>query len=104
MDFKNECRCCKSENLRKVLDLKDQPLANTYVSSPTKIKTYPLELMLCEDCFHLQLSVVVNPDLLFKNYLYVSGTSKTLEFYFEFLQISQLIDMRKFLDLNHKMF
>jgi 2-polyprenyl-3-methyl-5-hydroxy-6-metoxy-1,4-benzoquinol methylase len=82
--LKSECRCCKSENLRKILDLKDQPLANTYVSSPTKIKTYPLELMLCEDCFHLQLSVVVNPDLLFKNYLYVSGTSKTLEFYFEF--------------------
>jgi hypothetical protein len=76
--LKSECRCCKSENLRKILDLKDQPLANTYVSSPTKIKTYPLELMLCEDCFHLQLSVVVNPDLLFKNYLYVSGTSKTL--------------------------
>jgi SAM-dependent methyltransferase len=33
--------------------------------------------MLCKDCFHSQLSVVVKPELLFKNYLYVSGTTKT---------------------------
>ena len=33
---------------------------------------------LCEDCYHLQLTHIVNPDLLFKDYLYVSGTTKTL--------------------------
>src|SRR3989344_5045684 len=39
--------------------------------------------MLCQACFHAQLSVAVNPDLMFKHYLYVSGTSKTLKEYFD---------------------
>ena len=80
----NVCRCCKNKNLIKVLNLGMHPLANSYVSKPKKIKKFPLELMICTYCFHLQLSVVVNPDLLFKNYLYVSGTTKTLNNYFEY--------------------
>ena len=40
--------------------------------------TFPLELMLCGSCCHSQLSVTVEPDLMFRHYLYVSGTSRTL--------------------------
>lgn len=43
---------------------------------------YPLELLLCESCFHLQLSISVNQDILFRDYSYVSGTTKTLSQYF----------------------
>ena len=65
-----------------VLDLNDQPLANSYKNNiDDKEEIYPLQLNLCKDCFHTQLSVAVNPDLLFKNYLYVSGTSNTLNEY-----------------------
>jgi hypothetical protein len=32
----------------------------------------------------MQLGVVVNPEIMFKNYLYVSGTSETLKSYFDF--------------------
>lgn len=38
--------------------------------------------MLCEECYHSQLSVVVNPNILYKNYIYLSGTSQTLINYF----------------------
>lgn len=79
-----KCRCCDNKKLIKILDLGMHPLANSYVSKPKNIKKFPLVLMLCDACFHLQLSVVVNPDLLFKNYLYVSGTTKTLNDYFEY--------------------
>ena len=78
-----ECRVCGNENLVEVLDLKNQPLANSYHNGSNEQETYPLKINVCNECFHVQLSVVVDPDLMFKDYLYVSGTSKTLHAYFE---------------------
>ena len=79
-----ECLCCGSERIKLVLDLKEQPMANSFKESEDAAELmFPLRLNLCEDCTHLQLSHAVNPDLLFKNYLYVSGTSKTLRDYFD---------------------
>jgi len=80
---KNECICCGNHNLKCILDLGNQPLANTYHNNSSELPEFPLKLNLCVDCFHLQLSHIVNPDLLFKNYLYVSGTSNTLREYFK---------------------
>ena len=75
----NECLCCGSERLKLVLDLNEQPLANSFKKTAEEDElTFPLCLNICEACTHLQLSHAVNPDLLFKNYLYVSGTSQTL--------------------------
>jgi len=79
-----KCLCCGSENLKLVLDLKEQPLANSYTQSKQEEEEFfPLGLNYCNDCTHLQLTHAVNPDLLFKNYLYVSGTTKTLKQYFD---------------------
>jgi 2-polyprenyl-3-methyl-5-hydroxy-6-metoxy-1,4-benzoquinol methylase len=79
-----ECLCCGSEKLKLVLDLNEQPLANSFKKTAEEDEpTFPLCLNICEDCTHLQLSHAVNPDLLFKNYLYVSGTSQTLRDYFD---------------------
>ena len=80
---KVNCICCNSANLIQVLDLKDQPLANSYQVINENLDKFPLKLNLCNNCYHLQLSHIVNPDLLFKNYLYVSGTTKTLLSYFD---------------------
>ena len=78
------CVCCGSSNLETVLDLNDQPLANSYVEDLySEELIFPLRLNFCLNCTHLQLSHVVNPDYIFKNYLYVSGTSKTLLEYFD---------------------
>ena len=78
------CRCCGSNNLKCVLDLNNQPLANSYHNNKEILEEYPLKLNLCEECFNCQLSVVVDPSLMFKNYLYVSGTTDTLKEYFDF--------------------
>lgn len=80
----HNCRCCGSDTLRCILDLKDQPLANSYHKNNESLMEYPLRLNLCEKCFHCQLSVVVDPSLMFRNYLYVSGTTNTLREYFDF--------------------
>ena len=80
----NECLCCGSESLKLVLDLNEQPLANSFKKTAEEDEpTFPLKLNICTECTHLQLSHAVNPDLLFKNYLYVSGTSQTLRDYFD---------------------
>ncbi len=71
------CRCCGGENLFEYLDLGNQPLANGYHKGEKAQRLFPLKVNLCEACFHSQLSVVVEPPVMFKNYLYVSGTTHT---------------------------
>jgi len=84
------CLACNSSKLFKFLDLKSQPPANSYVETPCQQPSYPLGLQYCETCTHVQLTVQVNPDELFKNYLYVSGTSKTGQQYFkDFVGVTQ---------------
>ena len=78
-----KCFCCGNDNLKTVLDLGNQPLANDYHDGSTVQNKYPLRLNLCDKCFHLQLSHTVNPDLMFRHYLYVSGTTQTLKDYFD---------------------
>jgi SAM-dependent methyltransferase len=80
----NECLCCGSQHLELTLDLGTQPMANSFIETEDEAElTFPLVLNRCTDCSHLQLSHAVNPDLLFRNYLYVSGTSQTLKDYFD---------------------
>ena len=78
-----KCLCCNSTNLELLLDLNNQPLANSYHTNKEPLPEYPLGVNLCKNCYHIQLTHIVNPDLLFKNYLYVSGTTKTMRNHFE---------------------
>jgi SAM-dependent methyltransferase len=77
----NNCRVCGIQT-KSLLDLHSQPLANYYHLPYEFPKDYPLHLQYCPHCFHVQLNCTVNPDILFKHYLYVSGTSKTGAAYF----------------------
>lgn len=75
-----ECVACGSTKLKPVLDLGKQPLANSYKSNKEEIQEeYPLAINHCEECYHVQLSHAVNPELMFTDYLYVTGTSKTMQ-------------------------
>lgn len=78
------CLACGNDHLIPVLDLNDQPLANSYTKTKDEeLPEFPLNINRCSKCFHVQLSVSVNPDLMFKEYLYVSGTSQTMRDYFD---------------------
>jgi SAM-dependent methyltransferase len=105
----SNCLACGSNNLGDCLDLGDQPLANSYLKGPNDPELkFPLALNVCKDCWHCQLSHAVNPDLMFKHYLYVSGTSQTLKDYFKwfaqfavetFKSHNSLINVDNFLDI-----
>lgn len=71
------CRVCGSEKLKSYLDLGRLPLANRLVSSPQEVDRFPLELLLCEECKLSQLSVIVDPEVLYSDYVYESSVSKT---------------------------
>jgi SAM-dependent methyltransferase len=75
---RTNCRLCGSINLREVLELTPTPPANAFVfaeSAGKRQQTFPLDLFLCLDCAHAQLLDVVDPAVLFEDYVYVSGTS-----------------------------
>ncbi len=72
------CRACGADNLEPYLDLGAQPLANAYRDPNDKSPetSYPLEVLLCPVCGLSQLSIVVPPEILYKDYAYASGASE----------------------------
>ena len=81
--YKFECRSCGNKNLKRVVSLGYQPLANNLLNKKDeKSEFYPLEMNFCEKCFNCQLSVAVDPKKLFSNYLYTSSTSKIFRDHF----------------------
>ena len=62
-----------------MLELGSTPAGNNFLTKEEKIQNnepiFPLELLFCNDCYHIQLGHVVEPTHLFKNYHFVSGTS-----------------------------
>lgn len=80
----NECLACGGTNLQEFCNLGVQPLANNLKNSiQEKEELFPLKTNVCTDCWHSQLSIAVDKELLYKHYLYVSGTSTTLKAEFD---------------------
>lgn len=75
------CVACDSRQLTNFLDFGKQPLANNYHNGRGGGEAYPLALQLCKECWHTQLTYSVKPAIMFDNYVYVTGTSKTLRDY-----------------------
>ncbi len=81
--YKFECRSCKNTNLKRVVSLGYQPLANNLLKKKEeKCELYPLEVNYCPKCHNCQLSVAVDPKKMFSNYLYTSSTSSLFRNHF----------------------
>jgi hypothetical protein len=79
---RTSCRACGDSRLTRVLSLGPQPLANANLRSLEEAATearYPLDLHVCETCALVQLVDVIDPEVLFRHYLYVTGTSDTMQ-------------------------
>lgn len=97
----NFCRMCKGKNLKKVISLAPTPPANAFLTKDELKKKepfFPLEVNFCEDCGQLQLTHVVSPELLFRNYVYVSSTSPVFVAHFK----EYANDLAKRFKLNSK--
>src|ERR1700733_9988313 len=72
------CRSCKASPLKPVLSLGRLPLANALVrhhAGGESQPRYPLEVLRCPVCSLVQLSISVAPELLFRDYVYLSSVS-----------------------------
>lgn len=75
----DSCRVCKASNFTKVLTFGPTPLANAFLKKEQIDKEeyfYPLDVYFCNNCKFMTLGHVVSPVELFKDYVYVSSTSK----------------------------
>ncbi len=90
------CRACgygapgaqgiKSEptaKLIEVFDLGIQPLANDFSPGEERSGYAPLKVLFCPRCSLAQLSVVVNPSILYRHYAYITSTSNMMRDHFE---------------------
>lgn len=76
----SQCRMCESQELFQFLDLGTTALADRFMRESQLAMPeyeYPLEVMMCEGCGLAQLSVVVDPQIMYcDDYPYESSTTR----------------------------
>jgi C-methyltransferase C-terminal domain/Putative zinc binding domain/Methyltransferase domain len=76
------CRICGDASIENILDLGAQPPANSLrCDVTTKLPAIPLILCRCTSCGTLQLTETISPDYLFRDYVWVTGTSQVARDY-----------------------
>ena len=95
-----KCRSCDNKKLANIVDLGNQPLANALLKNTKEFKKenkIPLILCICQNCKLIQLTHTVNPKILFKKYLWVTGTSQKVKTYRKFF----FDKLKKYINLNN---
>ncbi len=73
------CRVCNSERITNVLSLGHQYLSD-FTTEDSKPEKYPLDVVLCEDCYLVQLQYTTPLTSLYtENYGYKSGINNTIK-------------------------
>ena len=78
---RSDCRCCGSEELALALSLKPTPIGDAYVTEDQlgqPQSEYPIDLFLCKNCGLAQLIDVIDPKVLYGEYIYVTTSSSGL--------------------------
>jgi hypothetical protein len=79
------CRICGNTQTAKFLRLGSTPLANAFLTSDQLSQSeprFPLDVVFCDQCGLVQLDYVVPPEIMFRDYIYVSSTSQTMPAHF----------------------
>jgi len=81
--LRKDCRLCHCRDLELVVPLVPTALCDAYVKQKKQQKVYPLDLYLCNKCGFAQIECVVEPDVIYKDYLYVTVSSSGLDNHFQ---------------------
>jgi len=74
------CRICGSKDLVPYIELPDSPLCNKLQDDKSDSELYELKVLFCNNCYLSQLSIVVDPEVLYKeSYPYHSSVSNTFK-------------------------
>src|SRR6266516_5145523 len=75
---RDTCRLCGGTNRELVLPLEATPIGEAYVPAGglnEPQQRYPMDLFLCRSCGHAEFPDVINPEILYGNYLYQTSIS-----------------------------
>ncbi|EMI72099.1 class I SAM-dependent methyltransferase [Leptospira noguchii] len=81
--LRKDCRLCKSADLIKVLPLAPTALCDAYLKKKKDQEIYPLDLFQCKNCGFVQIECVVDPEIIYRDYIYVTTSSSGLSSHFE---------------------
>ena len=91
-----KCRIC-NHRIKKIVYLGKIALVGNFFKKKSNQKKYNISLNYCLLCKHVQISERLSPDLLFKNYLWETGVSKS-----NILLIKKLLVKLKKLGISKK--
>lgn len=83
---RSTCRLCHSAQLRKVVPLSPTPVAEKYLEhseNADQVPVHSLDLHMCNDCGHVQLLHIIDPEFLFRDFNYRSAGTKALVQHFD---------------------
>lgn len=82
---RSDCRGCGSRDLELIFSLKPSPIGDAYVAAE-KVNvpqpSYPIDLHMCRHCGFAQILDVIDPEILYGEYIYVTGSSLGLPEHF----------------------
>ena len=83
---RNTCRGCDGNELDLFFSLAPTPIGDAYVTADklnVSQPSYPIDLYMCGRCGLAQLTDVIDPDVLYGDYIYVTSSSTGLSEHFQ---------------------
>lgn len=81
--LRKDCRLCGSKDLAKVLPLAATALCDAYLKEKREQEVYQLDLFQCKNCGFVQIECVVEPEIIYRDYIYVTTSSSGLSSHFK---------------------
>jgi hypothetical protein len=85
---RNDCRGCGSHDMELVFSLKPSPIGDAYVTREqinVPQPSYPIDLYMCKQCGLAQIMDVIDPEILYGEYIYVTASSMGLADHFRIM-------------------
>ena len=92
---RNKCESCGNDRFNTIFDFGEIPLAGSFLLEKDRhnINSYPLAIIMCPDCKLVQTDTLIEPEVLFKDYRYISsiGMQKHFNEYADWLVTKELV-------------
>lgn len=85
MTKRTECMNCGGAQLHEFIDLEDQPNGNSflYADEVGEEVTFSLAMMVCQDCWQVQISEFPPQEILFNDHAYITGRNAPVVAHFK---------------------
>ena len=80
--MRTDCRICHGTRLELILKLAPTPIGDEFLLVPKEQPLHPIDLYQCQDCGLAQLLYEIPPEEIYKDYLYLTGSSVGLDEHF----------------------